>query len=133
MQAINISWLIALLAAAAWTVFFSMFNNPGIRGWRNLGWLACFIIGLVMLFKLPLSSSLGTWALVGVCSGGLYFAYETFAFARAPDRSKASRPRVATLLHGLLLWPIMLPEAIEYWLADIGVLKQPPSSPGPQT
>ena len=130
MELVNLKWLAILGAAAAWTTFFSLFNKPGIRGWRNLGWPGCYVIAVVMLFVLPWRSSLATWSLLGIGSGLLYFAYEVFGYVRAADDK--TKPRIATILNGLFLWPIMLPEAIEYWLADLGVLKpvSPPSPPG---
>lgn len=129
MKLVNLEWLAILGVAAAWTIFFSCFNRPGIRGWRNLGWLACYIAGLVMLFVLPWRSSLATWAIPGLGSGLLYFAYELFGYLR--ERNADAKPRPGTIFNGLLLWPIMLPEVVEYWLADLGVLK-PAKAPPPE-
>jgi hypothetical protein len=117
---IDTSWLAALLAAGAWTTFFSMFDKPGIRGYRNLGWVACYIIGVLMFFFASWRVALGTWAAVGVASGFLYLLYEVGAFLRSKDKEAKPRPRV--ILDGLYLWPIMLPEAIEYSLAELGMV-----------
>ena len=127
MDAVNLKWLAILGVAAAWTIFFSLFNTPGIRGWRNLGWPACYLVGLVMAVALPWRSSLATWLILGLGSGLLYFAYELFSYlhSRAPD----AKPRLSTIAHGLCLWPIMLPEVVEYGLADLGVLKAPAPPP----
>jgi hypothetical protein len=123
MDFISTKWLLILLCAAAWTTFFSLFNTPRIRGWRNLGWMACFLIGLVMLIVLPWRVALATWSVVGVASGLLYYCYGCYSRLTAKSEECISWPRPSTSLHGLLIWPIMLPEAIEYWLADIGVLR----------
>ena len=125
MDLISGKWLLVLGCAAAWSIFFSMFNSPGVRGWRNLGLLACYVLGAVMVFVLPWRVSLGTWGVAGISSGLLYFGYEVFAFIREADRSQASRPSPMTIVHGLALWPIMLPESIEYLLAELGFLKAP--------
>ena len=125
MEFISVSWLFKLGLASAWTIFFSMFNAPGIRGWRNLGWLACFVLGAVMAFVMPWRVSLATWAAAGVFSGLVYFVYELLAYVKAKDKSTAAKPNLGVLFHGLFLWPIMLPEAIEYALAELGVLKAP--------
>jgi hypothetical protein len=125
MDLINSKWLLILAGASAWTIFFSMFNTPGVRGWRNLGWLGCFMLGAIMLFALPWRSALATWALAGVASGLFYLAYELFAYAQAKDKSQVSKPNPMAVVHGLFMWPIMLPEAVEYLMADLGVLKAP--------
>lgn len=126
MDLISGKWLLFLGCAAAWSTVFSLFNPP-VRGWRNLGVLAGYVLGLAMAFALPWRMALTTWATAGVASGLLYFAYEGLAYARAVDRTRAVRPSPAALLHGLLAWPVMLPEAIEYLLADLGILKAPPA------
>jgi hypothetical protein len=89
-----------------WTIFFSMFSTPRLRGWRNLGWLACFIVGVTMLVVLPWRSALVTWAVAAVFSGLVYFAYESFAYLRARDKARAARPNPITVAHALFVWPI---------------------------
>jgi hypothetical protein len=125
MEFVSTKWLLMLGIAAGWTVFFSMFNTAGVRGWRNLGWLACFVLGVVMVFALPWRIACATWAIAGVFSGLVYFAYELFAYAKSEGKSAVSRPNPVTVVHGLVMWPIMLPEAIEYFLAEAGILKAP--------
>ena len=133
MEFVSFTWLAALGFAAAWTILFSFSNTPGVRGWRNLGLLACYILGIGMAVVAPWRAAVGTWVLFGVVSGALYFAYEAFGYFK--HRSEDSgKPRVATIANGLLLWPIMLPEVIEYSLADAGVLKSAgPTVPPEQT
>jgi hypothetical protein len=130
MDMISVKWLLLLGSAAAWSTVFSMFNASAVRGWRNLGVVACYVLGLVMVFVLPWRVSVCTWAVAGVFSGVFYLGYEVFAFLRLTNRAAESRPRITTVLHGLFLWPIMLPEAIEYLLAELGVLKPPASAQG---
>jgi hypothetical protein len=125
MEYFSIRWLAILGAAAAWTTFFSLFNTPGIRGYRNLGILACFVLAFVMLFFVPFRSALVTWASIGWLSGMLYSAYEWWSYFSTKDKSEATRPSVSTIFNGLLLWPIMLPEFVEYTLAGLGLLKTP--------
>ena len=127
MEFFSLKWLAILGAAAAWTIFFSCFNAPGIRGWRNLGWLACYVAGVVMFFFLPWRAALGTWALIGIASGLVYFGHELLGYLRS--READARPNPRTIANGLLFWPIKLPEAVEYLLADLGVLKAPAAPP----
>ena len=89
MEWISVKWLLILACASIWTIFFSMFSTPRIRGWRNLGWLMCFIVGVIMLFALPWRPALVTWAVAAVFSGLVYFAYESFAYLRARDKARA--------------------------------------------
>ncbi len=121
MSFISLRWLIILLCAAGWTTFFSMFNTPGIRGYRNFGMLACFVIGPIMLFALPWKVAVATWCLIGAASGVLYFFWELYVHWNAKAEEQVPWPGPSTILNGLYLWPIMLPEAVEYWLADLGI------------
>lgn len=118
---IDIAWLVYLGIPAAWTIFFSMFNTPGIRGWRNLGWLTCYLVGVAMIWSIGWRRAGATWLTVGLGTGLLYFLYQAWSAAREKDAD--AKAQLSTIVHGALGWPIMLPEVIEYWLADVGVLK----------
>jgi hypothetical protein len=120
-------WVTALALATLWTTAFSLSSRPGVRGWRNLGWLACYPLGLAMLVLLPWRVSLTVWAAFGIAGGAFYLAYEVFSYVRQRGSGEAAAPRPFTVLHGLAMWPIMVPEAAEYWLADLGVLPGPPA------
>jgi hypothetical protein len=108
------------------TTFFSLFSTPAIRGLRNVGIIACYLALVVGVFKMGWKRTLLAWVIFGLLSGVLYFAYELVAHSRA-SKVDESRPSVTTVLHGLLAWPIMAPEAVEYTLADLGVLKTIPA------
>jgi hypothetical protein len=116
-------WLTALLITAAWTIFFSMFNTHWIRGYRNLGILAGYAVGLAMSFFAGWRAALVTWAVIGAAAGIIYFLYEAVGYIRSKDAD--SRPKLRTLLDGLVLWPVMLPEVVENALAEAGILKPP--------
>ena len=117
-------YAVALAVAFLWTALFSLTNRP-IRVFRNLGLLACYIIGIVMLFRAGLKQGLATWALFGLAGGLLYVIYDIVAYVRAKPDEKQS-VSFSHLLNGLLAWPLMAPEAVENILAEIGVLKTPP-------
>lgn len=118
---IDTTWLAYLAIPAAWTIFFSMFNTPGVRGWRNLGWPACYVVGVAMFWSLGWRRAGATWLAVGLATGVLYYLYLAWSARRESD--PGARTQLTTVLHGTLAWPIMLPEVIEYSLADAGVLK----------
>lgn len=118
---IDTRWLLYLAVPAAWTIVFSMSNTPGIRGWRNLGWPACYMVGLVMLWSVGWRRAGATWLCVGFATGLAYFLYQVWSISRDPESTITAQ--WSTILHGAFLWPIMLPEFLEYWLADIGILK----------
>lgn len=132
MEYVDLKWLAILGGAALWTIVFSMSSNPPVRGWRNLGILACYVLGVAMVFFTTWRAFLGNWAIFGLGSGLLYFLYEAFSHIRGRAEG-ASKPSPMTILNGIIAWPIMLPEAIEYLLADLGILKSPSSSDGAQT
>lgn len=123
MNLINVTWLLILASGAIWTTFFSLFNPPSIRGWRNLGWLACYILGLAMFVAVPWRIALATWALAGIVSALVYYCYGLYARWTSKPEDEVPWPAPMTIVHGLFIWPIMLPEAVEYWLADLGLLR----------
>jgi hypothetical protein len=113
-----------LLIAAAWTTLFSMTTQYPLRGLRNFGILACYILLIVMFFKLSFTSAVLTWCAFGIVGGCLYACYELLGRSRANKTGTDSRVPIARLFsHALLAWPVMLPEAIEYLLADLGILR----------
>lgn len=63
---------ITLLASLACTVLFSLSATPGIRGYRNLGILACYLGPFVFLFLANWKVVLVTWMFFGVAGGLIY-------------------------------------------------------------
>jgi len=116
------SYLVFLGACSVATILFSIFNAPGIRGYRNIGFLSIYVGTVISFFLVGWKPVLIGWAIFGVSSGALYYAYELFAAASSEEEQK-EWPNLTTIFHGLLMWPIMLPEVTEYLLTDLGVLK----------
>lgn len=124
-------WLLYLGVPAGWAVLFSLFNRQPLRGLRNFGLLGCYVVGIVMAFRLPWRQSLATWLVPALGAGLAYFLYEVVSSLRAREREV--KPRWTTLLNGVFAWPIMVPEVIEYSLAEAGVLRAAvPPSPTPK-
>ncbi len=128
-QYLHLPFAVLLLSTVGWTTLFSLTNNPGLRGFRNLGILASYVAGVVFLFVVGWRLALATWALFGVAGGLFYVAWEILERRRAAGSPQNPRVGLAPLIHGLFLWPIMVPEAVEYALADLGILHVPPSAP----
>jgi hypothetical protein len=126
---IHIPFAVALLIAVAWTTVFSLTNKPGIRGWRNLGILACYALAIVFLFVAGWKLALVTWALFGVAGGAIYVLWEILQRVLTAAGEKKPGVSLSPLVHGLFAWPIMVPEAVEYALAEVGILRAPPSPP----
>lgn len=127
---VNQRWLLYLAVPSAWALLFSFFNRQPVRGLRNFGLLGCYLVGIVMAFRLPWRQSMATWLVPAVAAGVLYFLYEVISYFRAKE--KDTKPRLATLINGVFAWPLMLPEVIEYSLAEAGVLRAadpPPATP----
>src|SRR5262249_8499179 len=115
-------YAIYLFIAAAWTTLFSMTIRQPLRGCRNLGILACYVLFIVMLFRLRILTALATWCLFGIAGGLLYLSYKLVMRWRTKDPAEKPAVSFATLLHGPLAWPVMIPEVIEYALAELGLL-----------
>jgi hypothetical protein len=120
---------IYLLIAVGWTTLFSMTSKQPVRGLRNLGILACYILAVVLFMRLRFVSALVTWCAFGIAAGILYSIHQLVAHARDPSPDKKLGLSFSHFIHGPLAWPIMIPEAIEYLLADLGVLRAQPAPP----
>lgn len=124
---------IYLLIAVGWTTLFSMTIKQPVRGLRNLGILACYILAIVMLIRLRFISALVTWCAFGIAAGVIYSFYQIVAYARDKSPDKKLGLSFSHFIHSPLAWPIMIPEAIEYLLADLGVLRVQPTAPPAKT
>ncbi len=125
-QYIHFPFAIALLVAVGWTTLFSFTNKPGVRGLRNLGILASYSLVLVFLFIAGWRAALVTWASFGVAGGVIYICWEMLQRLRSAPGEQKPGVSLAPLVHGLIAWPIMVPEAVEYALAELGILRAPP-------
>lgn len=130
-QYLHIPFAIALLIAVGWTTIFSFMNKPGIRGFRNLGILASYVLVIVFLFTAGWRVALVTWAMFGVVGGVIYICWEILQRLRTAAGQEKPGVSLSPLVHGLFAWPIMVPEAIEYALAELGVLPAPPPASTP--
>ena len=131
-QYLHMPFAVALLIAVGWTTIFSFTNKPGIRGFRNLGILASYVLVLVFLFVAGWRAALVTWAVFGVAGGVIYICWEILQRVRTAAGQEKPGVSFSPLVHGLFAWPIMVPEAIEYALAELGILRPPPPA-SPQT
>ncbi len=127
-QYIHVPFAIALLIAVGWTTLFSFTNKPRVRGFRNLGILASYILVLVFLFVAGWRAALATWAAFGIAGGVLYVGWEILQRVRSAAGEQKPAVSLSPLLHGLFAWPVMVPEAVEYALAELGVLRAPPTT-----
>jgi hypothetical protein len=134
---IDARYAVYLLIAVTWTTLFSLTIRDPIRGFRNFGILACYVLLIVMLFRLHFVTVLVTWCAFGVAGGILYSSYELVSRARVSETDKDSKTFIPRLfVDALLMWPIMTPEAIECLFAELRVLGTPKqaqatSEPGP--
>src|SRR5438034_1217814 len=128
-QYIHAPFAVALLIAVGWTTLFSLTNKPGMRGFRNLGILASYVLVVVFMFVAGWRSALVTWAVYGVAGGVIYICWEILQRLRSAAGEQKPGVSLSPLVHGLFAWPIMVPEALEYVLAEVGILRAPPAAP----
>ena len=122
---VDVMWGVALFAVAFFTAGCVVFN-PALRSIRTMGIVAAYGLGLWMVFDLPLVVALATWCVFASFGGIAVLLYELWARHRYAGTGRAPRPFI--LVQGFLLWPGMIPDAIEGVLIDLGVLD--PSGPG---
>ncbi len=116
----DVMWTLMLFGVALFTGCCVVFN-PAIRGIRTMGILTAYGVGVCMLFALPLHVALGTWCVFASAGGVIALAYELWARRRFAGTGRKPRPLI--LLQGFLLWPGMIPDAVEGVLVDTGVLQ----------
>ncbi|MBX3173418.1 MAG: hypothetical protein KF709_03355 [Gemmatimonadaceae bacterium] len=116
---VDVTWALMLLGVALWTGCCLVFN-PVLRSIRIGGLVVAYGVLAWMLISLPLAVAVATWCLFAAFGGALSFAYELWA--RFHYRTRGRQPRPLVLLRGFLLWPSMIPDALEGVLVDAGVL-----------
>lgn len=122
---VDVMWGLALFGVAAFTAGCVVFN-PAVRSIRTMGIVAAYALGLWMLYDLPLVVAVTTWCVFASVGGLAALVYELWARRRYAGTGR--RPRPYILLQGFVLWPGMIPDALEGVLVDLGVLD--PSGPG---
>jgi len=115
--------LIVYTAILCWTVFFACAISAKRRGYRNVGIVTLIIVGLVAPFIVGFTPAAVTWMAIGLAGGMLYFVWELWSYYSEGRRIGEPFPRLGVIIHGLVLWPIMIPEAIEYFGAALKILK----------
>lgn len=126
-QYIYFPFALTLLIAVGWTTLFSLSISPAVRGYRNYCILACYVLALYFLFAAGWRSALVTWMIFGFAGGTLYLLSEILQYVRAPRDGEKPPVSLSSLVHGLYAWPIMVPEAIENSMAELGILKTTPT------
>jgi hypothetical protein len=119
---VDIMWASVLFGITLFTACFVVVNR-GMRGMRVMGLVSTYLVGAWMAFTLPWKVALTTWCTFAILGGTAVFLYELWARHRYADTGRARRPLIA--LQGLVLWPVLLPDALEQVVVDAGIL--PPS------
>ncbi len=123
---IDIMWALMLFGIALFTGCLLVLH-PVLREVRLMGMVTAYGFGLWMFLVLEWRVAVVTWCVFAAFGGVVAFLYELWARYHYRGRDRRARPLV--LLRGLLLWPTMVPEAIEGMLIDAGVLEPSAQSP----
>ncbi len=116
---VDIMWAMVLLGIALFTGAVLVFS-PSLRGFRIMGIGLAYVTGAWMAWALSPVVALTTWCVFAAVGGVVAFAYELWARRHYANTSR--RPRPLIMLQGFILWPALVPEAIEGMLVDMGVL-----------
>ncbi len=121
---VDIMWGMMLAGVTLFTACFVV-SNRAMRGMRIVGLVTTYALGVWMGLVIPWKTAAITWCAVAALGGGAVLAYELWAQWRFAGTGRARRPLI--LLQGFLLWPAMLPDALERMVVELGIL---PPSPG---
>jgi hypothetical protein len=116
---VDLMFALLLLGVALFTGCCLVFN-PVLKSVRVMGIGSAYAIAIWMAIALPWKVALATWCLFAAFGGAVAMTYELWARWRYRGTARAPRPLV--LIEGFLLWPTMVPEAVEGALIDAGVL-----------
>lgn len=116
---VDILWAMMLLGIALFTGCCVVFN-PVLKSVRIMGIATAYAVGAYMTYELTWRVALTTWCVFAATGGVIAFVYEVWARRRYAGTGRRERPLVA--LQGFLLWPTMIPDAVEGVLVDAGVL-----------
>lgn len=132
---VDLMWALVLLGVTLWTTC-CVLMNPGLRGVRWVGIASSYVVGAWMAVDVAWLEAVVTWTVFASLGGALALAYELWARRRYRGTGRPNRPLV--LLHGLVLWPALIPDVLEGVLVDAGVLQaghpghaSPATSAGP--
>jgi hypothetical protein len=114
----SMPWIYALTAVVGLLIVASLFMSPAIRMFRVPLMLVAYVIGVVLFFKLGVWRGLGLWCSIGIATGLLYWSYELWS-ARHSKEPNITMPSLKTVVDGLYLWPVMLPEVVENTWAEL--------------
>jgi hypothetical protein len=117
---VDILWGLMLFGVALWTTCCLVFN-PILRSIGIMGIGTAYAIGAWMAITLPWVVALTTWCVFAAFGGAISLGYELWA--RHHYAGTGRKPRPLILIQGFLLWPTMIPQALEGMLVDAGVLK----------
>jgi O-antigen/teichoic acid export membrane protein len=115
--------LVVYIAILCWTVFFACAISAQRRGYRNVGILALVVVGLVAPFIVGFTPAAVTWMAIGLVGGLLYFAWELWSYYSEGRKIGEPFPALDVIFQAIVLWPIMIPEAFEYFGAALRLLK----------
>jgi hypothetical protein len=121
---IDIMWASMLFGITLFTCCFVVVNRA-MRGMRVMGLVTTYAVGAWMLYALPWRVAVTTWCVFATLGGVVVFLYELWARRRFAGTGRTDRPLV--LLQGFVLWPTMLPDALEGMVVDLGILPPSPS------
>jgi hypothetical protein len=119
-------WAIMLFGITLFTGCLVIVNRA-MGGMRTVGLVTNYAVGAWMMYALPWKVAAVTWFVFAAFGGGVVAAYEVWARHRYAGTGRTPRPLI--LLQGFILWPAMLPDAIEAMVVEAGIL--PPSEPAP--
>jgi hypothetical protein len=117
---VDVLWGVMLLGVAIWTTCCLVFN-PILRSIGVMGIVTAYAIGVWMAITLPWTVALTTWCVFAAFGGAISLGYELWA--RHHYAGTGRKPRPLVLVQGFILWPTMIPQALEGMLVDAGLLK----------
>lgn len=109
---ISITLAITIGAALAWSTASSVTPDQSLPGMRHLGFLACYVSPAVFIS--------GFWS---VAFTWLAFSVLGVVSIMLECDGKCGRIGISSFFSAIFDWPVLIPEAIECFLAKAGFLK----------
>lgn len=115
---LDFDYLFMFFLAVAVTIVSGLFPEP-YRKIRNAGWIACYSVAAYLVWEKGFENwneYAGPWIFMSAFSGLVYFLYEYNCVKKGSQR--VSVVSIQKIIDCLYLWPVLLPEAVEFWMKE---------------
>lgn len=111
-------YVLMFCAAAAAAIISGLLPEPYSRI-KKVGWLAGYLVAGYLVWDKGIDKwhdYIGPWLFMAVFSGIVYYLYQKSCISRGSK--VVSVISIQKIIDCLYLWPVLLPEAVDFWIKE---------------